>query len=190
MLDEDQASSLKAAGLDYYNHNLDTSQNFYLEIISTRLYQDRLDTIAKVATAGLNVCCGGILGMGENRQDRIDFLWALFRLPSQPQSIPINQLIPIPGTPLANQKIIDPFEFIKTIAVTRIMFPTSKIRLSAGRESMSDEMQAWCFMAGANSIWIGDKLLTTKNPEPSRDISLLKRLGLRTPNVTEHSIHD
>lgn len=189
MLDGTQASSLKAAGLDYYNHNLDTSPDYYHSIISTRTYQDRIDTISQIAAAGINVCCGGILGMGENRHDRIEFLLALFKLPSPPHSIPINQLIPIPGTPLEKQRPIDTFEFIKTIAVARIMFPTSKIRLSAGRENMSDEMQAWCFMAGANSIFIGEKLLTAKNSEQSRDIALLERLGLRIPKVTEQSTY-
>lgn len=184
MLDETQASSLKAAGLDYYNHNLDTSPDYYHSVISTRTYQDRLDTISKIAEAGINVCCGGILGMGETRHDRIAFLLALFKLPSPPHSIPVNQLIPIPGTPLEKQSPVDIFEFIKTIAVARIMFPKSKIRLSAGRETMSDEMQAWCFMAGANSIFIGEKLLTAKNSAQSRDIALLKRLGLRIPKQT------
>jgi biotin synthase len=185
MLDEYQAVELKSVGLDYYNHNLDTSADYYASIISTRIYQDRIDTLTKVANAGINVCCGGILGMGETRLDRIQFLLALKALPSSPQSIPINQLIPIPGTPLANQKSVDTFEFIKTIAVARLLFPDAKVRLSAGRENMSDEMQAWCFMAGANSIFIGDKLLTAQNTSKNRDINLLKRLGLRIPKVTK-----
>ena len=185
MLDKDQASALKAIGLDYYNHNLDTSPDYYRSIITTRTYQDRLDTINNVAAVGIKVCCGGILGMGENREDRIEFLLALANLPSVPQSIPINQLIPISGTPLEKHAPIESFEFIKTIAIARIMFPVSKIRLSAGRESMSDEMQAWCFMSGANSIFIGDKLLTTSNPGLSYDISLLNKLGLNTPAMLE-----
>jgi biotin synthase len=182
MLDEDQARQLQSAGLDYYNHNLDTSQEYYPKIISTRTFQDRIDTIEKVVKAGIHVCCGGILGMGETRIDRIEFLLALKALPSSPQSIPINQLIPIPGTPLANQNSVDSFEFIKTIAVTRLLFPKAKVRLSAGRENMTDEMQAWCFMAGANSIFLGDKLLTTKNASIHRDRHLLERLSMRTPN--------
>lgn len=182
-LDEEQATALKAAGLDYYNHNLDTSPEYYGSIISTRTYADRIDTLTKVADAGINVCCGGILGMGETREDRVQLLLALKHLSSSPQSIPINQLIPIPGTPLAKQQALDVFEFIKTIAVTRILFPEAKVRLSAGREHMSDEMQAWCFMAGANSIFIGDKLLTAKNPTQHRDIDLLKRLGMRVPDA-------
>lgn len=185
MLDEYQAVELKSAGLDYYNHNLDTSPDYYAAVISTRTYQDRIDTLTKVANAGINVCCGGILGMGETRHDRIQFLLALKALPSSPQSIPINQLIPIPGTPLANKNAVDPFEFIKTIAVARLLFPDAKVRLSAGREKMSDEMQAWCFMAGANSIFIGDKLLTAKNPSKNRDIDLLKLLGLHIPKVMD-----
>ncbi len=185
MLDTPQVAELKSAGLDYYNHNLDTSPDYYPSIISTRTYQDRIDTLTKVSGAGIHVCCGGILGMGEKRDDRVQFLLALKALSSSPQSIPINQLIPIPGTPLAKQNSLDSFEFIKTIAVTRILFPTSKIRLSAGRENMPDEMQAWCFMAGANSIFIGDKLFTAKNPSKNHDMDLLKRLGLRTPELSE-----
>lgn len=180
MLSKCQATQLKSAGLDFYNHNLDTSPNYYSAIIQTRSYQDRIETLTKVTNAGLNVCCGGILGMGETRDDRIQLLLELKKLPAPPQSIPINQLIPIPGTPLARQKTIDPFEFIKTIAITRLLFPKARVRLSAGRENMSDEMQAWCFMAGANSIFIGDKLLTAKNPSKHHDFSLLDRLGLRS----------
>lgn len=186
MLDEEQAQALKAAGLDYYNHNLDTSPNYYTSIITTRVYQDRINTISNVIAAKINVCCGGILGLGESRDDRIEFLLSLLALPSVPQSIPINQLIPIPGTPLENQKSLDIFEFIRTIAVTRIIFTKSKIRLSAGRENMSDEMQAWCFMAGANSIFIGEKLLTAKNPDQNQDIELLKKLNIRTPKMVEN----
>ncbi len=187
MLDKNQADELKASGLDYYNHNLDTSPDYYPTIIQTRTYQDRIDTLHTVAAAGINVCCGGIIGMGETREDRVGFLLALADLPSAPQSIPINELIPIPGTPLANQQAVDSFEFIRTIAITRILFPKSKVRLSAGRENMSDEMQAWCFMAGANSIFIGDKLLTAKNPGQNQDIHLLNRLGLNVPRIAKQS---
>lgn len=189
MLTEEQASLLKLSGLDFYNHNLDTSPEFYSSVITTRTYQDRLDTIKNVIDAGIHVCCGGILGMGETRADRIQMLLALYRLPVHPASIPINKLIPIKGTPLENEKPLDSFEFIKSIAVTRLIFPTSKIRLSAGREGMSDEMQAWCFMAGANSIFIGDKLLTAKNPDQNHDMRLLQKLNIRTPLCTASS-HD
>ncbi|WP_260512010.1 biotin synthase BioB [Coxiella burnetii] len=185
MLDQEQALQLKEAGLDFYNHNLDTSPEFYKKIITTRTYQDRMETLKNVRNAGINVCCGGILGMGESRADRIQLLLELYQLPEPPTSIPINQLIPIKGTPLENTKAIDPFEFIKTIAITRLLFPTSVIRLSAGREAMSDELQAWCFMAGANSIFYGDKLLTAKNPGQNRDVNLLKKLGLKVPVLTE-----
>ena len=181
MLDREQAEQLKKAGLDFYNHNLDTSPEFYKKIITTRTYQDRVDTLKNVKEAGINVCCGGILGMGETREDRISLLMQLYQLAEPPTSIPINQLIPMKGTPLENTKLLDSFEFVKTIAVTRLMFPHSMIRLSAGREEMSDEFQAWCFMAGANSIFCGDKLLTAKNPERGRDFNLLSRLGFKTP---------
>ncbi len=183
MVDQEQAQQLKEAGLDYYNHNLDTSPEFYSSIITTRTYQDRLETLTNVANAGMNVCCGGILGMGETREDRAGLLLALYDLPNPPQSIPINQLIPIPGTPLANEKRLDVFEFIRTIAIARLMFPQSKVRLSAGRENMSDEMQAWCFMAGANSIFIGDKLLTAKNPGQNHDLQLLAKLNMNVPQT-------
>lgn len=180
LLDKQQAEQLKEAGLDFYNHNLDTSENYYASIISTRTYEDRLTTIQHVINAEINVCCGGILGMGESRQDRIKLLLTLHKLPQSPQSIPINKLIPIKGTPLENAKALDPFEFIKTIAVARLMFPKSRIRLSAGREGMPDESQAWCFMAGANSIFIGDILLTAKNPNLLHDIELLRKLNIPT----------
>ncbi len=189
MLDADQAQTLKDAGLDYYNHNLDTSPEYYKKIISTRTYEDRLDTINNVVAADINVCCGGILGMGESRLDRINFLLALDALPAAPQSIPLNQLIAIPGTPLEHQAVIESFEFIRTVAITRLMFTTSKVRLSAGRESMSDEMQAWCFMAGANSIFIGDKLLTAKNPSQSHDMQLLAKLGIAPTVDTPAACH-
>lgn len=184
LLEQTHAEELKAAGLDFYNHNLDTSKEYYPEIITTRTFQDRLNTIEKVANAGINVCCGGILGLGETREDRISLLISLSQLPQCPQSIPINKLIPFDGTPLANSEPIDSFEFIRTIAVTRIMFPTARVRLSAGREGMSEETQAWCFMAGANSIFIGDKLLTAPNPDCDKDIQLLKKLGIQCPQRT------
>lgn len=185
MIDKNAAQQLKNSGLDYYNHNLDTSERYYPSIISTRSYQDRLNTLNNINEAGINICCGGILGMGETRQDRIQLLLSLNNLPAPPNSIPINQLIPIPGTPLANQAPIDKFEFIRTIAITRIIFPRSKVRLSAGREKMSDEMQAWCFMAGANSIFIGDKLLTAANSDQHNDIELLTKLGFTIPTNHE-----
>ncbi len=179
MLDENEAQALKASGLDYYNHNLDTSPEFYKKIITTRTYQDRLETLKHVHVAGLHVCCGGILGMGETREDRIQFLLALTGLTEPPQSIPLNQLIPIPGTPLADTPTIEPFEFIRTVAITRLLFPKSMIRLSAGRENMSEEMQALCFFSGANSIFLGDKLLTAKNSSFSRDKQLFEKIGLK-----------
>ncbi len=178
MLDEEDAQLLREAGLDYYNHNLDTSPEFYDKIITTRTYQERIDTLNHVHNAGINVCCGGIIGMGEATSDRIGLLLQLTMLPAPPKSIPINRLIPIAGTPLADTAEIDNFDFIRTIAVTRILMPTSMIRLSAGREDMSDEMQTLCFMAGANSIFYGEKLLTAKNPETDQDLMLLKKLGL------------
>jgi len=182
MLSQENADQLKQAGLDYYNHNLDTSEEYYPQIIKTRVYQDRIDTLNSVAKSGMKVCCGGILGMGETRKDRVGLLLALKSLSKDPESIPINQLIPIPGTPLANQQEIDSFEFIKTIAIARILFPNSRVRLAAGRETMSAEMQAWCFMAGANSIFIGDKLLTANNATLNNDEILLRGLGLYSPN--------
>lgn len=182
MLDQQQAEQLQAAGLDFYNHNLDTSPEYYEKIISTRRYQDRLDTLQHARVAGLKLCCGGIIGMGESRQDRIEFLVQLANLPKHPESVPINRLIPIPGTPLANTEPLDNFEFIRTVAIARIIMPTAKVRLSAGREAMSEEMQALCFMAGANSIFLGDKLLTTKNPGPEDDMNLLKKLKVKLPN--------
>lgn len=179
MLDEDQARQLKVAGLDFYNHNLDTSPEFYPKIISTHTYEDRLETLQHVKNAGLRVCCGGILGMGESPEDRIAFLVQLANLPEPPESVPINRLIPIPGTPLGQTQPIDHFEFIRVIALARIMMPKAVIRLSAGRADMSEEMQALCFLAGANSMWLGDKLLTTKNPESDQDMTLLKKLGMK-----------
>ncbi len=178
MLTPAQAESLREAGLDYYNHNLDSSREFYPEIISTRVYDDRLETLAAVRDAGLKTCCGGIVGMGESRADRAGLLMELANLPSHPESVPINRLVAVPGTPLAAAEPIDPFEFVRTIAVARILMPASHVRLSAGRETMSDELQALCFLAGANSIFHGDKLLTTGNPDLARDEALFRRLGI------------
>jgi biotin synthase len=178
MLTPEQAHELKDAGLDYYNHNVDTSPEFYGEIITTRTYQDRLDTLAAVRDAGLNVCCGGIVGMGETTRDRASMLATLANLPQHPESVPINQLVRVPGTPLAGEKEVDPFDFVRAIAVARIVMPKAFVRLSAGREAMSDELQALCFLAGANSIFYGEKLLTTGNPDVARDRALLTRLGI------------
>jgi biotin synthase len=178
MIDNEQAHQLKDAGLDYYNHNLDTSEEYYDQIITTRTFADRLDTLGHVRDAGMKVCAGGILGMGETQNDRLGLLQALANLPEHPQSVPINQLIAVKGTPLENAKAIDPLEFVRMVAVARIMMPQSYVRLSAGREDMSDEMQAMCFFAGANSIFYGDKLLTTDNPDIGKDIELFHRLGL------------
>lgn len=179
MLNEAQTQRLKAAGLDYYNHNLDTSPEFYGEIISTRTYQDRLDTLEHVRDAGINVCAGGIVGMGEGRDDRAGLLQALANLPRHPESVPINLLVRVEGTPLADVTAPDPFEFVRTIAVARLLMPRSYVRLSAGRTDMSDELQALCFLAGANSIFYGERLLTTDNPERDHDRHLFERLGLR-----------
>ncbi len=179
MLTPPQAGRLKDAGLDYYNHNLDTSPEFYGEIITTRVYQDRLDTLATVRDAGINVCCGGIVGMGETLEDRIGMIHALATLPSHPESVPINMLVQVEGTPLAGGGArIDGIDFVRTIAVARITMPRSMVRLSAGREDMSDETQALCLIAGANSIFYGPKLLTTPNPAQDRDLALLSRLGM------------
>lgn len=180
MLKEHQAKRLKDAGLDYYNHNLDTSPEFYGNIISTRVYQNRLDTLSYVRDADINVCSGGIVGLGENSEDRAGLLMALANMPSHPQSVPINLLVKVEGTPLAENEDIDPLEFVRTIAVARLMMPKSYVRLSAGRESMSDELQAMCFLAGANSIFYGDKLLTTDNPDAHHDLRLFERLGINT----------
>ncbi|MEZ6933139.1 biotin synthase BioB [Aeromonas sp. S19(2024)] len=179
MLTADQAARLGAAGLDYYNHNLDTSPEFYGDIITTRTYQDRLDTLEHVRGAGMKVCSGGIVGMGEQAKDRAGLLMALANLPRHPESVPINMLVKVKGTPLENQENLDPFEFIRTIAVARIMMPASHVRLSAGREKMNEQMQAMCFLAGANSIFYGCKLLTTPNPDENSDMQLFKRLGIR-----------
>lgn len=178
MLTEAQAGELKQAGLDYYNHNLDTSENYYKEIITTRTYQDRLDTLEHVRSAGMKVCCGGIMGMGETVMDRADMLLTLANLPTPPDSVPINMLMGMEGTPLAGKARIDTIDFVRTIAVARILMPTAMVRLSAGRESMSDEMQALCFFAGANSIFHGEKLLTAANPDADADAVLFGKLGL------------
>jgi len=178
MLSGPQAQRLKCAGLDFYNHNLDTSPEFYGEIITTRVYQDRLETLGHVRDAGIHVCCGGIVGMGESRADRIGMMTALASLPVHPESVPINMLVRVAGTPLAEQPPLDPFEFVRTIAIARITMPHSMVRLSAGREDMSEETQALCFLAGANSIFYGPKLLTTANPERDRDRVLMDKLGL------------
>ncbi len=178
MLTPDQAQRLKTAGLDYYNHNLDTSPDYYGTIITTRTYQDRLDTLAHVRDAGIAVCCGGIVGMGEGVEDRIGMIATLASLPVHPESVPINMLVRVAGTPLAGGETIDPIDFVRTIAAARIAMPKSVVRLSAGREDMSPETQALCFLAGANSIFYGAKLLTTPNPAPDRDLDLLNRLGL------------
>ncbi len=178
MLTKEQAQILKKAGLDYYNHNLDTSPEFYGEVITTRTYQDRLDTLSYVREAEINICSGGILGMGEKRQDRIALLQQLVNLPQHPESVPINLLVQIEGTPLYGAELLDPLEFVRTVAVARILMPASVVRLSAGREKMTDEMQALCFFAGANSIFYGDRLLTTDNPKTSKDQQLFQRLGI------------
>ena len=178
MLTSAQAKELKAAGLDYYNHNLDTSPEYYPAIITTRTYQERLDTLAHVREAGINVCCGGIVGMGEDREDRVGMIVALATLPEHPESVPINLLVRVEGTPLANAGVLDPFEFVRTVAAARITMPKSMVRLAAGREEMSDEIQALCFLAGANSIFYGEKLLTTPNPDKDHDTRLFERLGL------------
>jgi biotin synthase len=181
MLDAGQAGALKDAGLDYYNHNLDSAPQFYGRIISTRTYQDRLDTLAEVRTAGINVCCGGIVGMGETRAHRAGLIAQLANLEPYPESVPINNLVQVEGTPLAGTEPLDPFEFVRTIAVARITMPRAMVRLSAGREQMNEALQALCFAAGANSIFYGDKLLTTANPQVERDRALFDRLGLRAP---------
>ena len=187
MLTPEQAVTLKDAGLAYYNHNLDTAPEFYGEVIHTREYQDRLDTLDNVRSAGMKTCCGGIVGMGESRAQRAGLLQTLANLPEHPQSVPINRLVQVEGTPLHGTAELDPIEFVRTIAVARILMPASMVRLSAGRESMSDEMQALCFSAGANSIFYGEKLLTTGNPDCAKDQALFDRLGLRPMAVVEES---
>lgn len=183
MLNQQQAYKLKDAGLDYYNHNLDTSENFYGEIITTRTYQNRLDTIENVRDAGMNVCCGGIVGMGENIDDRAELLQTLANMPKHPESVPINMLVQVKGTKLADCGQVDAFDFIRTIAVARILMPKSFVRLSAGREEMNEQTQALCFFAGANSIFYGEKLLTTANPKTDSDRTLFTKLGLKPMTV-------
>ena len=189
MLTGDQARALKDAGLDYYNHNIDTSPEHYGEIISTRTFQERLDTLEEVREAGISVCCGGIVGMGESREDRVGFIHALATLPRHPESVPINALVPVKGTVLgdmfAGERMIDDIEFVRTVAVARITMPRSMVRLSAGRESMSESTQALCFLAGANSIFTGDKLLTTANSGDSADAAMFAKLGLKAMEAEE-----
>ncbi len=186
MLDEAQAQELSDAGLDYYNHNLDTSPEYYGEIITTRTYQDRLDTLANVRKAGMKVCCGGIVGMGEEVTDRAGLLQQLVNMPEHPESVPINMLVKVEGTPLADEANLDPFDFIRTIAVARILMPQSHVRLSAGREQMNEQTQAMAFLAGANSIFYGEKLLTTANPETNKDMQLFQRLGINAEGYEVH----
>jgi biotin synthase len=193
MLDTEQACALKDAGLDYYNHNLDSAPEFYGRIIGTRTYQDRLDTLEEVRAAGINVCCGGIVGMGETRTHRAGLIAQLANLDPYPESVPINNLVQVEGTPLAGTQRLDPFEFVRTIAVARITMPRTMVRLSAGREQMDEALQALCFAAGANSIFYGDRLLTTSNPQATRDRALFERLGLRVQGertVTHEEGHD
>ncbi|MPW19510.1 biotin synthase BioB [Paraburkholderia sp. CNPSo 3157] len=179
MLETHQAQGLREAGLDYYNHNLDTSPEFYGQIISTRTYQDRLETLERVRDAGINVCCGGIVGMGESRRERAGLIAQLANMEPYPESVPINNLVQVEGTPLTGTEALDPFEFVRTIAVARITMPRAMVRLSAGREQMDEALQAMCFLAGANSIFYGDQLLTTSNPQAEADRKLLERLGIR-----------
>ena len=188
MLREGQAEQLKDAGLDYYNHNLDTAPEFYGKVVTTRTYQDRLDTLERVRGAGINVCCGGIVGMGESRQERAGLIAQLANMEPYPESVPINNLMRVEGTPLADAEPLDPFEFVRTIAVARITMPRAMVRLSAGREAMDDAMQALCFMAGANSMFYGDVLLTTGNPRMEADQRLLQRLGMRI-DAGQHAHH-
>ncbi|HAU06436.1 MAG TPA: biotin synthase BioB [Gammaproteobacteria bacterium] len=185
MLEGEQAQRLKEAGLDYYNHNLDTSPEYYGNIISTRTYQDRLETLAHVRAANINVCSGGIVGMGESLSDRAGLLVALANLPEHPQSVPVNLLVSVEGTPMAETDALDPLMFVRMIAVARIMMPKSYVRLSAGREHMTDEMQAMCFLAGANSLFYGEKLLTTDNPDTAQDQQLFERLGINSVREEE-----
>jgi len=190
MLDSNQAKKLKDSGLDYYNHNLDTSENFYGNIITTRTYQDRLDTLANVRESGMNVCCGGIVGMGETVTDRAEMLITLANMSEHPESVPINLLVQVEGTKLAGRKELDAFDFIRTIAVARILMPKSFVRLSAGREDMNEQTQALCYFAGANSIFYGEKLLTTPNPDTNQDKELFAKLGISPlvpPTAKEHA---
>jgi len=185
MLNKEQATELSEAGLDYYNHNLDTSPEHYNAIVTTRSYQDRLDTLSNVRDAGMKVCCGGILGLGESRRDRAGLLMQLANLPEHPESVPINMLVKVEGTPMSGVDDIEPFEFVRTVAIARIMMPSSFVRLSAGREEMNEQMQSLCYMAGANSIFYGEKLLTTPNPEASQDMKLFDKLGIKPLQIGE-----
>lgn len=178
MLNKEQASCLKEAGLDYYNHNIDTSPSYYEKVVTTRKFSDRLDTLENVRSAGINVCCGGILGLGETRADRIEFLATLANMETPPESVPINRLIPVEGTPLAKAEPVEGIELVRTIAAARILMPKSAVRLTAGRTAMSDELQSLCYFAGANSVFIGDVLLTEENPQRAKDKSLFNKLGL------------
>ena len=189
MLKPEQAQRLREAGLDYYNHNIDTSKEHYGQVITTRTFQDRLDTLDAVRSAGMKVCCGGILGLGETSKDRASMLSTLANLPQHPESVPINELVQIEGTPLHGAAAVDPFDFVRTIAVARILMPAAHVRLSAGRTQMSDEMQALCFLAGANSMFYGEKLLTTGNPDTARDRALLTRLGLVPEAAPQNDAH-
>jgi len=190
MLTDTQAQTLKSAGLDYYNHNLDTAPEVYGEIIHTRGYQDRLDTLDHVRNAGLKTCCGGIVGMGESREQRAGLLQTLANLPEHPGSVPINRLVQVEGTPLHGTALLDPFEFVRTVAVARLLMPQSMVRLSAGRAEMSEELQALCFLAGANSIFYGEKLLTTGNPDIEADRALFAKLGLRPMNISAERVQE
>lgn len=189
MLEPHQAQALKGAGLDYYNHNLDTAPEYYTDVVSTRQYQDRLDTLASVRAAGISVCCGGIVGMGEAPVHRAGLIAQLANLNPYPESVPINSLVRVPGTPLADSDPVDPFDFVRVIAVARITMPKARVRLSAGRQQMGEAVQALCFMAGANSIFYGDKLLVTGNPDVEADVQLLAKLGLSGHRTTEHAQH-
>jgi biotin synthase len=186
MLEDGHAQTLQSAGLDYYNHNLDSAPDFYGDIITTRDFQDRLDTLSRVRSAGVKVCSGGIVGMGETRRQRAGLVAELANLSPYPESVPINNLVKVEGTPLANQADLDPFEFVRTIAVARITMPTARVRLSAGRQQMGDAIQAMCFLAGANSIFYGDKLLTTGNPDTEADVNLMTRLGMKAAAPQNH----
>ncbi len=188
LLNKDQAQKLKSAGLDFYNHNIDTSKEYYSQIISTRTFEDRLKTLKNVRDANIKICAGGILGMGESNEDRIKMLVELANLPTPPESIPINRLVKIPGTPLEDAPDVETFDFVRLIALARILMPTSYVRLSAGRNQMSEELQAWCFFAGANSVFYGDKLLTTANASPNSDDKLFKRLNLQKEEFLETKV--
>lgn len=189
MLAPEQAVELKAAGLDFYNHNIDTSPSYYDKVATTRTFKDRLDTLENVRHAGINVCCGGILGLGETREDRVEFLYTLATLETPPESVPINRLIPVAGTPLAKAKQVEGIELVRTIATARLLMPKSVVRLTAGRTAMSDELQALCFFAGANSVFIGDMLLTEENPQRDKDHQLFDKLGLHAQKIETETLY-